>query len=320
MNRPYKILVAEPLRFSSAAQAVLRTVADVDLRACRADELRQAFQAYDVVWFRLAHRVDADVLGASPRCRLLASPVTGLDHIDLEACAERGIRVISLRGEVEFLKEVRATAELAVGLALALMRKIVPAAQSVQQGVWNRDLFQGRELYRKTAAVVGVGRLGEIVAGYFKAFGMRVVGYDPRPDGRVGWIDRAETLDDALRVADLVSLHVPYDRSTRHLIGARELAQMKPGAVLINTSRGGVVDEAALRQALEAGRLAGAGLDVLDGEPNISEDHPLVAYAREHDHVLIVPHIGGNTEESFEKTEVFLANRVVEALGALEAA
>jgi phosphoglycerate dehydrogenase-like enzyme len=121
-------------------------------------------------------------------------------------------------------------------------------------------------------------------------------------------------LDDLLAVADVVSLHVKYDAGTRHLIGRSQLAAMKPGAVLVNTSRGGVVNDAALLEALEAGRLAGAALDVLDGEPAIGADHPLVAYARRHENLLVVPHIGGNTWESFEKTEVFLAGRVVDAL------
>ncbi len=143
---------------------------------------------------------------------------------------------------------------------------------------------------------------------------MNVIGYDPRPDFPRDAARQMGTLDELLEAADVVSLHVSYSEQTRHLIGRHELAVMKPSAVLVNTSRGGIVDEAELLAALEDGRLAGAALDVVDGEPNVGRDHPLVAYARRHDNLLIVPHVGGNTAESFAKTEVFLAGKVVEAL------
>jgi D-3-phosphoglycerate dehydrogenase len=310
-----RVLVAEPLDFSPAAVDILRRLGEVELRRCDREGLARAFGEYDAVWFRLAHRIDAALLGARPRCKVLATPVTGLDHIDLDACRARGVRVVSLRGEVEFLKNVRATAELTVGLVLALLRKLPQAAASVKDGVWNRDLFRGSELYGKTAGIVGVGRLGTIVAGYLRAFGMTVLGADPRADFPTGVCERVE-LDELLRRSDVVSLHVSYGPETRHLIGDRELRLMKRDAVLVNTSRGGVVDEVALLDALRARRITGAALDVLDGEPAIDGEHPVVAFAREHDHVLVVPHIGGNTRDSFEKTEVFLAQRVVEALSA----
>ncbi|HEY2895197.1 MAG TPA: NAD(P)-dependent oxidoreductase [Pirellulales bacterium] len=308
------MLIAEPLHFSEEANAILKQAGDVELRACDHDELQQAFAEYDVVWVRLANRIDRAMLAGKPRCRVLAVPVTGLDHVDLQACAEQGIAVLSLRGEVDFLKEVRATAELTVGLTLALLRKLNRAAAHVIDGGWNRDLFWGSELYGKTAGLVGVGRLGTLVAGYFRAFGMRVIGYDPRPDFPSQVAERVDSIDALMRESDIVSLHVAYQDSTRHLIGRSKLEQMKPSAVLINTSRGGIVDDRALLTALEQGCLAGAALDVLDGEPQIGADHPLVQYAREHDNLLIVPHIGGNTVESFAKTEVFLARKVVDHL------
>jgi D-3-phosphoglycerate dehydrogenase len=265
-----------------------------------------------VVWIRLAHRIDAAMLGDAPRCRLLATPVTGIDHVDLEACGARGVRVISLKGETEFLKRVRATAEMTVGLALALVRNIPQASTSVKWGIWKRDLFEGTELFEKTAGIVGVGRLGTIVAGLLHAFGMNVIACDPRSDFPAG-IER-RSLDELLAVSDLVSLHVDLNPSTHHLIGARELSRMKRSAILINTARGGVIDEAALLDALEQRRIAGAALDVLASEPHVSPDDPLIEYARHHDNLLIVPHLGGKTAESMEKTEVFLAERVKEAL------
>jgi D-3-phosphoglycerate dehydrogenase len=315
-----RVLIAEPLDFSPAAVRMLGTAAEVTLRETDREALAEAFRQFDVVWFRLAHRIDRALLTGPLRCRILATPVTGLDHIDLAACAERGIQVVSLRGETEFLEQVRATAELTLALTLALLRRIPSACEHARGGGWNRDRFRGRELFGHTAGIVGMGRLGRIVAGYFRAFGMDVVGYDPRPDFPRDAARRASSLGELLGQADVVSLHVAYDPSTRHLIGAGELAAMKPGALLVNTSRGGVIDEQALAQALESGTLGGAALDVLDGEPNITGEHPLVRLSQTRDNLLIVPHIGGNTVESFEKTEVFLAGRVLEALAALEPA
>ncbi len=309
-----RLLIAEPDRFSPEAVASLSQWADVEQRRPDPAALRAAFEQFDIVWVRLGFRITADTLSPPVRCRILATPVTGLDRIDLDACEKTGIRVVSLRGETEFLRNVRATAELTIGLALALIRRIPEACQSVLEGCWNRDLFPGRELHGKTVAIIGMGRLGRITAGYFKAFGMEVVGHDPFHEFTSDLARPVPTLKEAVSPARFVSLHVNYNAGTRHLINEAVFAAMKPGAYLINTSRGGVVDEAALLGALQSGRLAGAALDVLDGEPEINSGHPLVTYARAHpDRLLITPHIGGNTVESFEKTELFLANKVKEA-------
>jgi len=315
VSRP-RILIAEPLDFNPAAVVRLRQFADVELTHCDREQLRQAFTQFDVVWFRLAHRIDRSFFGPNCRCRVLAVPVTGLDHIDLEACAEHGVRVISLRGEVEFLKSIRATAELTIGLTLALLRNIPAAAASVVGGTWDRDQFRGGELFGKTIGLIGLGRLGSIVARYFQAFDAQVIGYDPRPDFPDEVTQRVPSLAELLAASDIVSVHVNYTSATRHLLASAQFEQMKPGAILVNTSRGGVVDESAMLAALRSGKLAGAALDVLDGEPDINGTHPVVAHARQHRNVLIVPHIGGNTRESFARTELFLAERVFEALTA----
>jgi D-3-phosphoglycerate dehydrogenase len=316
-----RILVAEPQDFSPRAVEILRQVAEVELRDCAPAELAGALKHYDVVWFRLTHRVDRAALaaaGSDLRCRIVATPVTGLDHVDLDACAECGVRVVSLRGESEFLRTIRATAELTIAAFLALARKLPRASRSVLDGMWDRDRFRGQELHGKRVGMVGMGRLGTIVAGLLRAFGMDVCGHDPRPDFPTEAATRVETLDELLAMSDVVSLHVPYGPGTRHLIGRAEFARMRRGALLVNTSRGGVLDQVALLEALESGHLGGAALDVLEGEPR-PHDHAasraLVEYAKTHGNLVIGPHIGGNTAESFARTEVFLAGGVVEALG-----
>ena len=315
MSRPPRLLIAEPENFSAAVVDRLREVATVDVRKLAAGDLAQALRDYDVFWFRLGHRIDANVLTSASRCRLIVSPVTGLDHIDEDLCARLGVTILSLRGERSFLKTVRATAELTLGLAIAVMRHVPAASRHTRSGKWVRDEFRGNELYEKRAGIVGCGRLGAIVAGYLRALGMRVRAYDPRPEAEVpAGVERASSLEEVLADSDLVSLHVNYHTGTDKLIAAAEFAACKRGAVLVNTSRGGLIDEPALLEALRSGRLAAAALDVVRDEATYTASNPLAEYARTHDNLLLSPHIGGNTYESFERTEQFLAGKVIDYL------
>jgi D-3-phosphoglycerate dehydrogenase / 2-oxoglutarate reductase len=308
------ILVSESGDFSPAAAARLRQEGSLVLADLDRAGLVEAVAPADVLWVRLRHRIDKPVFAAAARLRILVTATTGLDHVDLEEARERGVRVLSLRGETEFLRNVRATAEHTVGLILALLRHTPAAVSHVRSGEWNRDSFRGRELYGKTAGVVGYGRLGRIVARYLQAFGMEVLAVDPHVEAASADSGvRLVSLPQLLRAADVVTLHVNLCEETRRLLGAAELAALKRGAWLINTSRGEVLDEAALLDALRSGHLAGAALDVLSGESsNGMGSHPLVEYARSHDNLLVTPHIGGCTAESTEATETFLAGRLCE--------
>lgn len=311
-----KILIAEPDDFSPEVITRLRHHAEVDVRAVGQGEVRQALRDYDVFWFRLGWPIDATVLDEGSRCRILATPVTGIDHIDEELCARLGVQIVCLRGEREFLRSVRATAELTLGLAIAVMRYLPAAANDVNSGRWFRDDFRGHELYERTAGVIGCGRLGNIVAGYLLALGMRVLTYDPRPEAEIPpGVERLPDLESVLRQSDLITLHVNYHSGTHNMIGAAELEAFKPGATLVNTSRGGLIDESALRAALASGHLAAAALDVVADERGFSPDHPLAIYARKHRNLLLSPHIGGNTFESFRRTEEFIAGKVIGSLG-----
>jgi len=309
-----KIVVAEGEGFNPEALALLRRDAEVHV-AASADrrDLLAAVGDADVLWVRLRHRVDAEVMEAAPRLRVIVSPTTGLNHIDLAEAARRGMRVLSLRGETEFLNDVRATAEHTVALMLALLRHVPAAAAHVRDGGWDRDRFKGRELHGKTVGVVGCGRLGRIVARYLAAFDVRVLGTDPAVHGDTVPHVTMTSPEELLARADLVTLHVNLDERTRGFFGRPQFAAMKAGAWFVNTARGELVDEHALLDALRSGRLAGAALDTLSDErPAGMAEHPLVAYARTHDNVLITPHVGGCTAESMEKTELFLATRLCE--------
>ena len=314
-----RILITEPEGFSPPAAAALAGMAEVWQREVATEaELLQAVRTADILWIRLRHYISARVLDAAPHLKVIATPTTGLTHIDLEAAQARGIQVISLRGETDFLKEIRATAELTLALTLALLRRLPQAHFHVIEGGWDRDLFRGRELHGKTAGIVGYGRLGRIVASYFHAFGCQVLAHD-RPDwaGSPDPFVSLVPLEELLTHSDIVSLHANFQSGMRGFFSRRCFEQMKPGSWFVNTARGELVDEAALVDALESGRLGGAALDVLaDEHLRAGKAHPLVAFAATHDNLVLTPHIGGCTRESMEKTEEFLAGKVAAYLAA----
>ena len=307
------ILIAESDGFSPLASQRLRERAHViEGNLDRAGLLAAAAEA-DVLWVRLRNQIDEEILNAAPRLRVIVTNTTGLNHIDVEGARRRGISVLSLRGEADFLRTVRATAELTLGLILALVRRLPAAAAHVNAGGWDRYGFKGHDLYEKTAGIVGLGRLGRIVATYLQALGMQVLASTPEPEPADGVTLVA--LEELLGRANLVSVHVDLNPGTRGLIGEREFAAMKDGAWLVNTSRGEVVDEPALLRALEHGTLAGAALDVLSGEPPDNLPfHPLVRYAATHDNLILTPHIGGYTFESLARTELHLTARLMRVL------
>jgi D-3-phosphoglycerate dehydrogenase len=311
-----KTLVAESRGFSTDAAELLRQIGDLVLADLNRANLLQAVSGADVLWVGLRHRIDAEVFAAGPSLRLVVTPTTGLNHIDVEEADQRGIRVLSLRGEVDFLREVRATAEHTLALLLALLRCVPAAAMHVRSGGWNRDLFRGHELSDKTAGVVGYGRLGRMVARSLKALGARVLVADPHVErGTVESGLQLLLLDDLLRKADIVTLHVAYSPATHGFFGQREFSLMKEGSWFVNTSRGELVDENALLAALRSHRLAGAALDVITDEYSGELfNHPLIQYARDHDRLIVTPHIGGCTVESMAKTELFMAKRLVEVV------
>jgi D-3-phosphoglycerate dehydrogenase len=311
-----KIVVAECGGFSSEAAALLRNDGDLVLADLTRAGLLSHLEEADVLWIRLRHRIDAEVLAAAPRLKIIITPTTGLNHIDLNEVHRRGMKVLCLQGETEFLNNVRATAEHTIGLMLSLLRHVPPAVDDVKKGNWDRDRFKGRELFGKTIGIIGYGRLGRLVAKYLRPFETRILVSDPhinRESNNNGI--SAASLEDLLQQSDIVSLHASLSDVTRSFFGREQFLKMKAGAWFINTARGELIDEAALLEALRSRRLAGAALDVLCGEHEKAiDDNPLISYARDNDNLLITPHIGGCTVESMEKTEVFMAKKLAAVL------
>jgi D-3-phosphoglycerate dehydrogenase len=314
-----RILVAEKSSFSQKGLESLAGIAPLDTLDLTQAQLAQAVVGYEVLVVRLGLRVDRAVLATGDALRIVATPTTGLDHIDLPAAEECGIAVLSLKGERAFLDQVYATAEHTFALLLCLARHIPAAFDAVQRYEWRRDLYRGGELSGKTLGIVGCGRLGSMVARYGAAFGMRLLVYDPYQAQLPKEVIACPTLAELLAESDVVSLHVPLNAETEGMFSAEQFALLRPRANLINTARGAILDEEALLQALESGRLAGAALDVLCNEHSLDSGEPnrLIEYARTHDNLIITPHIGGATQESVEKADLFIARKIGEFISSL---
>lgn len=235
-------------------------------------------------------KLPATVLSQCPKLRYLSVAFTGLDHIDLGYCAEHNITVQNAAGY-----STTAVSELALGMMLDLLRNIVTLSELTHQG-GSRGTFLGRELRGKTVGIVGTGAIGTATARLLLAFGAKVIAYSRtrRPEVEAMGV-RYVTLEELLEVADIVSLHTPLNDETRGLIGEKELALMKPTALLVNTARGPVCDIAAVGKALVEGRIAGAAFDVFEQEPPLPLDHLLLSTNR----CLVTPHVAFATEESF---------------------
>jgi len=277
----------------------------------RPRELARELVAADALIVRNRTQVDAALLSSAPKLRVVGRLGVGLDNIDVDACAARMIDVIPATGA-----NAQAVAEYVIAAALLLLRGAYAATPDVAAGRWPRPaLSNGRELAGTTLGLIGFGGIGRLTGRLARALGMRVIGFDPQvPASSNVWRDDdtlPRTLDQAVAEADVVSLHVPLTPATRNLMDAARIATMKPEAILINTSRGGVVDEAALAAALRARRLGGAALDVFEQEP-LRSGSPLADCAN----LLLTPHIAGVTRESNQRVSALIADKVAAALSA----
>lgn len=309
------VLILEPADYSEQALNVYRQFGPVWKESVPDTRLGDV----TLLVVRLNHRLDEGMLGRFPNLVAIATPTTGLSHIDAGYCAARRIRVYSLADCREAIEQVTSTSELTWGLIIALLRSIPAAHADVTVGFrWDRDNYRSRQLSRLTLGIIGLGRIGGHVAGYAKAFGMKVLACDPwQLPSRFDRLGVSRTpLEDLLAASDIVSLHADLRPDNVHLIGSRELTCMRSSALLINTARGALVDEAALVEALRSGRLAGAAVDVLESEHGEGgwNRSSLVAAARKGLNVIVTPHIGGCTSDAMHLTEERMAEIVAREL------
>src|SRR3954447_16939938 len=303
MSRPV-VLVAEEL----APSALAGLSEDFEVRSVDGTDrpaLLAALADADAIIVRSATTVDAEAIAAGARLKVVARAGVGLDNVDVPAATARGVLVVNAP-----TSNIVSAAEHAVALLLAVARRVPQAAASLTAGEWKRSKFTGVEITDKTMGVVGLGRIGVLVAQRMSAFGCRLIAYDPYiPAARAAQLGvRLVSLDELLRESDFISIHLPKTPETVGLIGERELALCKPGVILVNAARGGLLDEHALAQALKEGRVGGAGLDVYASEP--CTDSPLFAF----DNVVATPHLGASTEEAQDKAGLAVARSVKLAL------
>jgi D-3-phosphoglycerate dehydrogenase len=301
-----KVLACD--KVDAAAIAVL-VGAGLDVRegnALKGAELLAALEGVHALLVRGATKVTGDVLRSCPALKVVVRAGTGLDNVDQAAAAERGIAVLNTPNANSV-----SVAELAFGLMLAVERHIVPAASDLRRGVWEKTRYQGRELSGRTLGILGFGRIGREVATRARAFDLTVIAHDPRHRATTEGFDwvRAVARDELFRLADILTLHVPLLDGTRDSIGEREFGLMKPDAILVNCSRGGVVNEAALHAALSGGRLRAAATDVFATEP--PGENPLLALPN----LLPLPHLGASTAEAQRRAGTEAAHLIIEALG-----
>lgn len=300
-----RILIADPLEESGLS--ILRATG-ADVRVVAAEErsrLPELVADVDALVVRSATKVTKALLEAAGKLRVVGRAGVGVDNVDVDAATERGVLVVNAPNA----NLVSAT-EHTFALLLGLARSLPAADASMKRGEWDRKTFVGVELQGKTLGIVGLGRIGQRVASRARAFEMRVVAYDPFLEAeqakRIG-VELLE-LDELMKQSDVVTLHTPFSKATKNLIDARRLGLLKPGALFINCGRGGLVDEDALLAALEAGKIAGAGLDVYENEP--TDRHALTAHPR----VVATPHIGAQTREAQERIAIETAHMVLAAL------
>jgi len=303
----FQVLVADSIAPSGLAPLTADPRFEVIVRPGLAgEELARAIEGMHAVIVRSATHITRHALKYASSLVVIGRAGVGVDNIDVAAATERGVAVLNAPSG-----NTISAAELAFSLMLSLARKIPAADRSMHHGGWDKKSFTGIELLGKTLGLIGAGRIGGEVGRRARVFGMRVLAYDPYLSTR-----RAEELelelvelDELLAQADIISVHTPLTEVTTGLIGAAQLARMKPGALLVNAARGGVVDEEALIQALESGRLGGAGLDVYEEEP-LPAEHPL----RWAPNLILTPHLGASTREAQQNVAVEIAHAVRDAL------
>ena len=311
----HKILCTIGKKYTKEAKKILETMGEIDCYGLAHGELVKKISSYSILLVGLGLKVDKQVINNAENLKIIATATTGLDHIDINYAKSKDIEIISLRGENEFLNTITGTAELAFGLIIDLLRLIHSAFESVKNYQWDRESYRGHSLCGKTLGIVGLGRIGKMMAIYGNAFNMKVIACDPNQDIKTFQDLNCKRVDfdDLLKNSNIISIHAHLKEDTENMFNQEAFEKMKQTAYLINTSRGKIVNENDLLNALKNKKIAGYATDVLSGELDFDKNfsnHSLVEYARKNNNLIIVPHIGGMTYESREATDIFIADKI----------
>ncbi len=305
----FKVLITDDVH-ESCAEVLRSKGCHVTVKSSLTrNELIRAVKEYDAIIIRGRTRFTRDVIMEAQSLKVIGRAGVGLDNVDLEAASEKGIRVIASPQA-----STVAVAETTMALILALARMIPEANKTLKEGLWLKSKFMGLELRGKVLGIIGFGRIGKAVAKRALAFDMKAMAYDIRDireEAESMGVKVAATLEELLRESDIITLHVPLNESTRHMIGMREISLMKRGAMIVNTSRGGIIDTKALLKALKKGKLAGAALDVFENEPpKTEEEWELIRLPN----VVVTPHIASQTWEAQVTAALIIAEEVYRVL------
>ncbi len=300
-----KVLVSDNIS-EKGVKILEKAGLEVDVKTGRTpEELKKDIGKYDALVIRSATKVTADIISAAKKLRVVGRAGSGLDNVDKLAATKQGIVVMNTPGG-----NTITTAEHTVALLLSMARKIPQATASMKQGKWEKKKFMGVELYNKTLGIIGLGNIGSHVAKMAQGMGMKVITYDPYLSE-----EKAKTLgvavvglNELFKESDFITNHIPLTNETRNLISDKSIAKMKKGVMIINASRGGVVDEKALYDALKSGKVAAAALDVFEKEP--PGESPLF----ELDNFICTPHLGASTEDAQENVAIAVSNQIVDYL------
>ena len=300
-----KILVSDPL--SEEGLEILKREAEVEVKTnCSEEELSEIIGDYDALFVRSGTQVTSSLIEKGEKLQVIGRAGVGVDNVDVETATQRGVMVINApEGNTV------STAEHTIAMMSSLARNIPAAHASMQEGEWGRKKYVGVELNRKTLGLFGIGRIGGEVGRRARAMGMKLIAYDPHisPERAKKMEVELVNKEEVLQRADFITLHMPKNNSTHHFIGREELQKVKPGVRLINCARGGLVDEDALAEALQDGRVAGAALDVFEEEP-LREDSPLKGL----ENVVLTPHLAASTEEAQVNVAIQVAEQGLRAL------
>lgn len=312
-----KIICPDPKTFSIECIKEIKEIKQIsatylkDISQKRFDKIGKN---YDIILTRFTRYIGKNILSKDTKVRYILTPTTNPeDYIDITQAKKRNIKIFSLIGENKFLNKISATAEHTWLLILALSRNLISASHSVSSLNWSPIKYKGIELQNKTIGIVGFGRLGKKVANYAKSFGMNVIFFDKKINSSKKY-KKINSLSSLILKSDIVSIHATLNKETYHMFNNKTLSKFKKNTLLINTSRGEIIDSRSLVSFLKKKKIKGAALDLIENEVLLEKrkNNPLIKYSKKNKNIIITPHLGGYTEESVKKTDLFILKKFTE--------
>ena len=304
-----KILCPCPQLFSKEALDYLSSKTNLECKKISQKKFEVYAPKFDALLIRFDVNISEKIIGNHSKIKSIICPTTGLDHINLNLCKKYGINIFCLKGKKKFLQNITATAELTIALLLTIARNTHIATKSVLNYNWDQEKFRGIELKDKIIGIIGFGRLGSIVAKICNSLSMKVFYYDTNKKVQSTKFAKKKSLNYILTKSDFISIHIPLEKKNIGFISKKEFKKMKKNVIIINTSRGKIIKDNDLLEALKKNHISGAALDVLSDENKSNlKQNKMIKYAKKNNNLLITPHIGGATQESIIKTDFFVIN------------